>query len=70
MITSSLIRRNGGQSVKILHIYKKEPDVSTKKIVEVQKAGNQVKIIDLTKGGVSYDALVDEVFAHDKVYCW
>lgn len=56
--------------MKILHIYKKEPDASTKKIVEVQKAGNQVKIIDLTKGGVSYDALVDEVFAHDKVYCW
>lgn len=56
--------------MKILHIYKTAPDASTKKIVEAQTAGNQVKTIDLSRGGVSYDDLIKEVFAHDKVICW
>lgn len=56
--------------MKILHILKKAPDASTKKIIEVQAAGNEVKTIDLTKGGVAYDKLVADVFACDKVFCW
>lgn len=56
--------------VKILHILKKAPDASTKKIIEVQASGNQVKIVELYKGGVSYDTLIADVFAHDKVFCW
>ena len=56
--------------MKILHIYKSAPDASTKKIVEAQAAGNQVKSVELYKGGVSYDDLIKEVFAHDKVICW
>jgi len=56
--------------VKILHIMKKAPDASTKKIIEVQSAGNQVTTIDLTRGAVAYDKLVADVFSHDKVFCW
>jgi hypothetical protein len=56
--------------MKILHIMKTAPDASTKKIIEVQSAGNQVTTIDLTKGGVSYDKLIADVFIHDKVFCW
>jgi hypothetical protein len=56
--------------VKILHVLKKAPDASTKKIIEIQSAGNQVKTIELYKGGISYDKLVADVFAHDKVFCW
>jgi hypothetical protein len=56
--------------MKILHIMKKTPDASTKKIVEVHTAGNEVKVIDLTKGGIAYDKLVADVFAYDKVFCW
>lgn len=56
--------------VKILHILKKTPDTSTKKIIEVQTAGNDVKVVDLTKGGVAYDKLVADVFASDRVFCW
>jgi hypothetical protein len=56
--------------MKVLHIVKSAPDASTKKIIEVQSAGNQVKTIDLTKGGVSYEKLVAEVFDHDRVFCW
>ena len=56
--------------MKILHIVKAAPDASAKKIMEVQASGNQVKIVELYKGGVSYDKLVADLFAHDKVFCW
>lgn len=56
--------------MKILHIYKTAPDETTKKIVEAQKAGNQVATIDLSAGSVNYDKLVADVFSHDKVFCW
>lgn len=56
--------------MKILYIVKNAPDASTKTIMAVQSAGNQVKTIDLAKGGVDYDKLVADVFSHDKVFCW
>jgi hypothetical protein len=56
--------------VKVLYILKSAPDASTKKIMEVQSAGNQVTTVDLTKGGVAYDRLIADVFGSDKVICW
>lgn len=61
---------DGRCDVKILHIVKKKPDASTERIIEFQKAGNEVTIIDLTAGQVLYDTLVAEVFASDRVFCW
>jgi hypothetical protein len=60
----------GDDIVKILHIVKKAPDASTKKIIELQAVGNEVKTIELYKGSVSYEKLVADVFSHDKVICW
>jgi hypothetical protein len=57
-------------AVKILYILKSAPDASTKKIIDIQSAGNQTKTVDLTKGSVDYDQLVADLFGHDKVYCW
>lgn len=56
--------------MKILHILKTAPDASTRKIIEVQSAGNETTVIDLTKSGVSYEKLVADVFSHDRVFCW
>lgn len=56
--------------MKIFHILKKAPDESTKKIIDTHTKKHQVKVVDLTKPGVSYDKLVEDVFAHDKVFCW
>ena len=56
--------------MKILHIVKKEPDASTKKIIEAQASGNQSQVIDLTKGGIAYDKLVADVFSSDRIFCW
>jgi hypothetical protein len=49
---------------------KRPPDASTKKIIDTQRAGNEVTIIDLTKGGVDYNKIVADVFSSDKVFCW
>jgi hypothetical protein len=56
--------------MKVLYILKKSPDASTKKIIDIQTAENQVTTIDLTIDGISYDKLVADVFNHDKVFCW
>ncbi len=56
--------------MKILHILKTAPDASTRKIIEVQSTRNETTVIDLTKGGLSYDKLVADVFSHDRVFCW
>lgn len=56
--------------MKILHIMKRPADESTKKIIDAQRAGNEVQIVDLTKGKVDYTKLVADVFSHDKVFCW
>ena len=56
--------------MKILHIMKKAPDANTKKIIDVHASTNQVTTVELYKGGVSYDKLVSDIFAYDKVFCW
>ncbi len=56
--------------MKILHILKKPIDDSTKKIIETQKAGNEVKIIEIYKGGIDYNKLVSDVFSYDRVFTW
>jgi len=56
--------------VKILHILKTAPDASTKKIIEVHASIHQVNAVELYKGGISYDKLLEDVFLHDKVFCW
>ncbi len=56
--------------MNILHILKSTPDASTKKIIEIHAVGHQVKTIELYKGSISYDKLVADVFAHDKVFSW
>lgn len=56
--------------MKILHILKTAPDASTKKIIEIQAAGNETTVIDLKAGAVNYEALVAAIFNNDKVICW
>lgn len=56
--------------MKILHILKTPPDATTKKIIELQSAGNQATTIDLSAGKADYDKLVADLFASDKAFCW
>jgi hypothetical protein len=56
--------------MKVLHLFKSEPDETAKKIIEVHKAENEVKVIDLTMGDTSYESLVEDIFSYDKVISW
>ncbi len=67
---TSSCRTDKEGKVKILYILRSAPDASTKKIMELQSAGNQATTVDLTKGGVNYDQLIVDVFGHDRVFCF
>jgi len=56
--------------MKILYIYKSEPDETTKKFAEELAKGNEVIEYKLYEGNVDYDGLVKDIFECDKVICW
>jgi len=56
--------------MKILHIFKKEPDEETKKLVELMSEGKETKTFELYKGNVNYEELIDLLFECDKAVTW
>jgi len=56
--------------MRILHIYKTEPDDTTKTLVNILSEGEEVTEFDLFKGSVDYGELLDLIFEHDKVVTW
>lgn len=45
--------------MKVLHLLKSKSDETTNKIIDVHKAENEVKVIDLTKGDFSYESIIE-----------
>ncbi len=56
--------------MKILHIFKTEPDGVTNTLVEVISKGEEATAFELYKDNVDYGKLLDLVFEHDKVISW
>lgn len=56
--------------MKILHILNDGPSQMSKDIISVQVKDHELKIIDLSKKDVSYESVVDYIFASDKVISW
>ncbi len=56
--------------MKILNIYKSEPDETVKKLVEIVTRDRDSESFDLTVDNPDYDALVDKIFAADQTICW
>ena len=56
--------------MKLLHIMTEGPAELPQRIVAAQEAVNEVAVIDLTQPDISYDAVVDAIFAYDKVISW
>jgi len=56
--------------MKILNIYKSEPDATVKKLVEIVTRDREVDSFDLTVEKPDYDALVDKIFSADQTICW
>ena len=56
--------------MKILHILRTQPDVEVQKLIKSSTNGDQTKAAELYKGDIDWAALVDDIFAHDKVISW
>lgn len=56
--------------MKILHILNDGPSDYSKQIIDLQSAGNEVKIINLSDENKSYEAIIDDIFAYDRVISW
>ena len=56
--------------MKILHILNDGPSDLSKQIIDAQSAGNEVKVIELSDENKSYEAIVDDIFAYDRVVSW
>ena len=58
--------------MKILHIYKSEPDDVTKTLVDILSEGKEKSEFPLYEGEPDYAQLIDAVFEHDhdKVISW
>lgn len=56
--------------MKVLQIFRTEPDKNVQKLNEVVSRENEAAVAVLYQGEVDWSKLVDDIFAHDKVICW
>jgi len=56
--------------MKTLHILCDGPNRLADEIMSIQAKEHEVKVVDFSKGNISYDVLVDDIFAYDKVFSW
>jgi hypothetical protein len=57
-------------AMKILYILNDGPKALADKMMEAQSKENELEVIDLSKGDVSYEAVIDSIFDSDKVISW
>ena len=51
--------------MNILHIYKTEPDETTKSLVGILSEGKEITDFPLYQGEPDYEKLIDLIFEHD-----
>ncbi|HJX16651.1 MAG TPA: hypothetical protein VJ437_00490 [Acidiferrobacterales bacterium] len=56
--------------MKILYLLNDGVNASSREWIEALAGDHQVEVIDLRKKEIAYDALVDKIFASDKVISW
>ncbi len=56
--------------MKILNVYRSEPDETVKKLVEIVTRDREADSFDLNVDSPDYDQLVDKIFAADQTICW
>jgi hypothetical protein len=56
--------------MKLLHIYRSEPDTVSKQLVDILSDGNQVTEFRLYQDQPDYEGLIDLIFEHEKVISW
>jgi hypothetical protein len=56
--------------MKILNVYKSEPDETVKKLVEIVTRDRETDTFNLNTESPDYDALVEKIFEADQTICW
>lgn len=56
--------------MKILHVYRSEPNDEVKKLVEIVSEGRDNESFKLNVESPDYDKLVEMVWGADKTICW
>jgi hypothetical protein len=56
--------------MKILHIFRTEPDETVKNIVKTTTNGDESKVLELYKGDIDWSCVVDDIFSHEKMISW
>ena len=56
--------------MKVLNVYRSEPDATVKKLVEIVSRDRDADSFDLNVDSPDYDALVDKIFTADQTICW
>lgn len=56
--------------VKLLFLLNDGPDASSGAWIEALSRDCEVEVIDLARGDLPYDALVDKIFTCDKLISW
>jgi hypothetical protein len=56
--------------MKILNVYRSEPDEVTKKLVEIITRDREEDTFDLSVDSPDYETLVDKIFDADQTICW
>jgi len=56
--------------MKMLHVYRSEPNDIIKKLVEIVSEDRECTSFNLNVENPDYDKLVDMVLAADKTVCW
>lgn len=56
--------------LKILHLLNDGGGELSARIIAVHARDHQVRVVNLRGRDISFEQLVDEIFAHDKVVSW
>ncbi len=56
--------------MKILHIYRSEPDDNTETLAGLLSEGEETTEYSLYDAQADYEKLVDMIFEHDRVVTW
>ncbi len=56
--------------MKVLNVYKSEPDETVQKLVEIVTRDREQDSFDLYTENPDYSALVDKIFDADQTICW
>lgn len=56
--------------MRILNIYRSEPDETVQKLVEIVTRDRDADSFELFQESPDYDGLVDKIFEADQTICW